>query len=124
MLNLNDPALAARVAELEAEGLDHSDAIAAAMADDAADDAPAAARYSVLPTMADFAVMDRDTDDGIPTLRFWSKVEADYAASLLNAGVERDDVEAAVQRATCATCGALAFAGTIDAAGRCEECQP
>lgn len=76
------------------------------------------------PARMQHIVVDSDNGECVfgPTL---DAEQAEYAAMLLDAGVDREDVEYDLaQRAVCQSCGARLFAGQLDSAGRCKECQP
>lgn len=58
------------------------------------------------------------------TLTGVSQEQAEYAAMLMNHGVDRDDMEEAVMCAECVRCEATVMGGQMDEEGRCPACQP
>lgn len=53
-----------------------------------------------------------------------TRAQAEYAASLLNAGIEPEEVQRATQITTCSVCERVVFLGTVDDSERCARCAP
>lgn len=58
-----------------------------------------------------------------PTLTGVDRETADFAAMLLDAGIDDEDIEEMTNRADCARCDATVFVGQLDSSDRCPECQ-
>lgn len=61
-------------------------------------------------------------DDGAMAFVGLDAEEADFAAMLLNAGVDKDDAEDMIKRLTCVRCEQVRFAGQMNE-GICMDCQ-